>query len=220
MSYAVVPVKDLSKAKERLSPTLTMEERTTLAFAMLEDVLGALKSSRLLERLFVITLDESAIELANRMDIEVIREKTQESESGSVDYGSEICKEMGAESVLVIPGDAPLITVEDVDYILKREKTFPSIVLVPARDELGTNAILRRPPDVIPSRFGYDSFSKHMFEAERMGIPYYVYNLPRVALDIDEPKDLSLFASKESDTKTYRELLSMGVVQKVSKIIN
>jgi molybdopterin-guanine dinucleotide biosynthesis protein A len=55
------------------------------------------------------------------MDIEVIREKTQESESGSVDYGSSICKESGAESVLVIPGDAPLITAEDVDFILEQE---------------------------------------------------------------------------------------------------
>lgn len=220
MTYALVPVKDLSKAKERLSPILSIGERTILAYAMLEDVLRALKSSRNLKKLFVITLDESAIELANSMDIEVIREETQESESGSVDNGSSICKDLGAESVLVIPGDAPLITSDDVDFILEREIPFPSIILVPSRDELGTNAILRRPPDIIPSRFGYDSFRKHISEAEKEHIPYYIYNLPRVALDIDEPRDLALFSSRESDTKTYRELLSIGVIQKVSKIIN
>lgn len=220
MTYGLVPVKDMSKAKERLSPVLSLAERTALAFAMLEDVLGALKSSGHLGKLFVITLDESAVELANSMDIEVIREKTQESESGSVDYGSRICKELGAESVLVIPGDAPLITAEDVDFILERGEPFPSIILVPARDELGTNAILRRPPDIIPSRFGYDSFRKHIFEADKIDIPHYTYNLPRVALDIDEPRDLAFFASKESDTKSYRELAKIGVIKKVTKIIN
>jgi 2-phospho-L-lactate guanylyltransferase len=216
MKFAIVPVKDLSKAKERLSSLLSQTERAALAYAMLEDVLRALQSSRLLDRFFVVTLDENAVKLAKCFGAEIIRETKQEGESASVDYASMVCKDMGAKSVLVIPGDAPLVTPEDVDFILEKEKKQTSVILVPARDELGTNAILRRPPDAIPSRFGYDSFKKHIDEARRRNIFYEIYELPTVALDIDEPEDLRLFASKKSTTITYEELFRIGIIQKVS----
>ncbi|HSE83728.1 MAG TPA: 2-phospho-L-lactate guanylyltransferase [Thermodesulfobacteriota bacterium] len=219
MKFALVPVKDLSKAKERLSPILSQRERSALAHAMLEDVLMALKGSRLLDRLFVVTSDENAIEIATRLGAEIIKEKSQEGESRSVDYASVICKDMGAESVLVIPGDAPLVTSQDVDFILEKEKPYSSVILVPSRDEMGTNAILRKPPDAIPSRFGYDSFRKHIGEAKQKNIPYEIHKIPSIALDIDEPEDLMLLISQESTTNTYRELLRMGISQKVSSIV-
>ncbi len=213
MKFAVVPVKDLSKAKERLSSILSQTERTALAYAMLEDVLRAMKGSRLLDRLFVVTSDENAIELAKILGVEIIKETKQEGESTSVDYASKICKNMGAQSVLVIPGDTPLVTPGDVDLILEKEKSYPSVVLVPARDDMGTNAIFRKPPDVIPSRFGYDSFKKHINEARQRNIPYEVYNLSMVALDVDEPEDLALFGSKKSRTKAYEELIRIGYIK-------
>ncbi len=213
MKFALIPVKDLSRAKERLSSILSQPERTALAYAMLEDVLRAMKGSSFLDRIFVVTLDENAIELAKSMDVEIIREIKQEGESASVDYASKICKNMGAQSVLVIPGDAPLITYEDVDFILEKEKPYTSVILVPARDEMGTNAILRKPPDVIPSRFGYDSFKKHINELRKKNIPYEVYNLPRIALDIDEPTDLVLFSSIRSYTRAYEELIKIGYIK-------
>ncbi len=213
MKFAVVPVKDLSKAKERLSSILSQTERTALAYAMLEDVLRAMKGSRLLDRLFVVTSDENAIELAKILGVEIIKETKQEGESTSVDYASKICKNMGAQSVLVIPGDTPLVTPGDVDLILEKEKSYPSVVLVPARDDMGTNAIFRKPPDVIPSRFGYDSFKKHINEARQRNIPYEVYYLSMVALDVDEPEDLALFGSKKSRTKAYEELIRIGYIK-------
>lgn len=213
MRFALVPVKDLSKAKERLSPILSQGERTDLAYAMLEDVLRALRGSRLLDRILVVTLDENTIKLAESLEIEVIKETKQNGESESVDRASLISKEMGAESVLVIPGDAPLITPEDLDFILEKEKPLHSVILVPARDELGTNAILRKPPDAIPSRFGYNSFRKHIDEARKKNIPYEIYKLPRIALDLDEPEDLIFFASQKSETLTYRELIRIGFIR-------
>ncbi len=216
MRFALVPVKDLTKAKERLSPILSQTERTNLAYSMLEDVLRALRGSKLLNRIFVVTLDNTAIELAKGLDIEIIEETRQAGESESVDFASAICKEMGGDSLLVIPGDVPLITHYDIDFILEKEKSCHSIILTPARDELGTNAILKKPPDVIPSRFGYDSCRKHIHEARERNIPYEIYNLTRVALDIDEPEDLALFSAEESNTLTYKELSRMGYIRRIS----
>jgi len=215
MKFVIVPVKDLSKAKERLSSLLPQHERTAIAYAMLEDVLSALKQSTLADRKFIVTLDAKAIEIAQSLGIEVILETEQNGESASVDYASQIAKDMGATSVLVVPGDAPLITTEDIDFLLEREKGAPSIIFVPARDELGTNAILRKPPDAIRSMFGHDSYNKHIAEADNNNIPYESYDNPRIGLDIDRPEDLKELVSQRSNTKTYRELERLGLIQKI-----
>ncbi len=219
MKFVIVPVKDLSKAKERLSEVMPQEQRTALAYAMLEDVLLALRDSDLPDRKFVVTLDEGAIEIAKGLGIEVILETEQKSESASVDYASQVCIDLGAKSVLVIPGDAPLITSEDIDFILEREQGGPSIIFVPARDKLGTNAFLRNPPDAIPSMFGHDSFNKHKDEADRCGIPYESFENPRIALDIDNPEDLRVFMSQESSTKAYNQLVKLNIVEKIRQYV-
>ena len=216
MRVAIVPVKDLSKAKERLSSILPQDVRTDLAYAMLEDVLIALKGSRLLDRIFVVTMDRNAIKIAEGMGVEVIEETEQNGESDSVDRASIVCKEMGAESVLVIPGDAPLIKAEDIDFIVGKGMGSPSVVLVPARDRMGTNAILRNPPDVIPSRFGHDSFRKHMDEAGKRDIRIESYENERIGLDIDHPDDLKIFASEKSDTRTYELLFRKNILAKIT----
>jgi len=204
-------------AKERLSSLLPQHQRTELAYAMLEDVLRALKGSRLADRKFIVTLDKKAIEMANAIGIEVIVEAEQNGESASVDYASRLSIDMGATSVLVIPGDAPLITSEDIDFVLDKEKDSPSIVFVPARDEYGTNAILRKPPDAIPSMFGEDSFNKHKNEAEKKNIPYECYENPRIGLDIDRPEDLVELVSQKSDTRTYGELERLSLIEKIKE---
>jgi len=217
MKFVIVPVKDLSKAKERLSSLLPQHERTALAYAMLEDVLSALKESKLADRKFIVTLDAKAIKMASAMGIEIIEETEQNGESASVDYASQISIDMGATSMLVIPGDAPLITSDDIDFILEREKDTPSIIFVPARDELGTNAILRNPPDAIPSMFGHDSYRKHMNEADKNNIPYDSYDNHRIGLDIDSPEDLKEFVSQKNDTKTYFELERLNIIEKIKE---
>ncbi|HKQ33442.1 MAG TPA: 2-phospho-L-lactate guanylyltransferase [Thermodesulfobacteriota bacterium] len=215
MLFAIVPVKDLSKAKERLSSLLPQDVRTELACAMLEDVLSALKGATRIDRSFIVTMDRKAIRIAGEIGIEVIEETEQKGESDSVDRASLACKEMGADSVLVIPGDAPLIRPEDIDFVAGKVSSSPSVILVPARDKMGTNAILRTPPDAIPSRFGHDSFRKHIEEAGKKGISIEYYENERVGLDIDHPDDLKLFASKESDTRTYRLLVGKNILGKI-----
>lgn len=216
MKFGIVPVKDLSRAKERLASILPQDVRTALAYAMLEDVLIAVKGSGLLDRRFIVTMDAKAMEIARGYGIEIIEETEQSGESASVDRASMICIRKGASSVLVIPGDAPLITSSDIDSVLEREANSPSTVMVPARDRLGTNAILRKPPDAFPSRFGHDSFRKHIDEAQSRNVSVETFENARIALDIDHPDDLSAFASRSSDTRAYKLLMSMDLLKKVA----
>jgi len=213
VNYLLIPVKNLDFANERLSSVLNQEDRTALAYEMLKDVFEAASQSTLPDKIAVVTLDKKAMYMADNLDFAIINEENQESESSSVDYALKVCKEMGAESVLVIPGDAPLITAQDIDFVIDKVKDHPHIIMVPAADKLGTNAILRKPPDVITSMFGHNSFRKHKEQADEKNIPYEVYELPNIALDIDEPADIEQLKTLGSHTRAYRELIKLGLIK-------
>lgn len=190
MRWLLIPVKDLSRAKQRLAGVMSQEERTRFAWAMCEMTFAAATQARSADRVAVVTLYPPAITLAEKYGMHVILEKEQVSESVSVDYGSSEAMKFGASAVLRLPIDLPLITAEDIDAILAHDAPEPSVVIVPSRDGTGTNAILRRPPDLFPSHFGPGSLARHLAEAERLNAHRQILELPRVALDIDEPDDL------------------------------
>jgi 2-phospho-L-lactate guanylyltransferase len=216
MRYILIPVKDLSCAKQRLSQVLTQEERTRLAWMMLETTCAAAAGVRNVDRLAVVTLYPPAISLAEKYGMDVIRETAQTSESASIDFGSRELKKRGASSVLRLPLDLPLIKTEDIEMILSYGKARQHVVIVPSRDGSGTNAILRNPPDLFPSYFGPGSFLKHLQEAEKAKAQCEVIRLPRIALDIDDPEDLIVFMSQGRGTLLWQALMEMGITERKS----
>jgi 2-phospho-L-lactate/phosphoenolpyruvate guanylyltransferase len=216
MRYILIPVKDLTRAKQRLAPLMTQEERTRLAWAMLEITFAAAAEARNADRIAVVTLYPPAIELARKYGMELIVETEQVSESVSVDFGSKEAKKRGATAVLRLPIDLPLITSGDIETIFEHDGEAPSIVMVPSRDGTGTNAILRRPPDLFPSHFGPGSLARHLAEASTAKAACRVIELHRVALDIDDPSDVSEFIRLGQGASVYDLLASMGVPNRLS----
>lgn len=218
MRYLLIPVKDLSQAKQRLAGVMTREERTQLAWAMLENTFAAAAEVRAVDRVAVVTLYEPAIALAKKHGMIVIGETAQISESASVDFGSREAKGRGAEAVLRLPIDLPLITTEDIETVLACDQPgVPSVVIVPSRDGTGTNAILRRPPDLFPSHFGPGSLAKHLAEARQANAECKVIQLPRIALDIDEPEDVVEFLKQEQGTAIGDLLRRMAVQERLEQ---
>ncbi|MBO0858488.1 MAG: 2-phospho-L-lactate guanylyltransferase [Chloracidobacterium sp.] len=215
MRYILIPIKDLRRAKQRLALLMTQEERTRLAWAMLENTFAAAAGARNADRIAVVTLYAPAIELARKYGMELITETEQISESASVDFGSKEAKKRGATAVLRLPIDLPLITSGDIDTILEHDGEEPSIVIVPSRDGAGTNAILRRPPDLFPSHFGPDSLAKHLAEAAEAKAACRMIELHRIALDIDDPNDVSDFIRSGQGARVYELLAAMGVPKRL-----
>ena len=166
MIVALIPVKELARGKQRLKSLLTSEERHLLSKTMLEDVLSVVATSPRFDRTLVITSDSAAAALGRQYGAGVIKETRQVRQSQSVDAAAAICRQMGAKGMLALPLDVPQVTTDDLIRIVEQGNAAPGIVLVPSRDRLGTNALLARPPDAIPFRFGYDSFRAHQREAE------------------------------------------------------
>lgn len=214
MRYALVPVKDLTQAKARLSPLLSPRERQNLAAAMLDDVLAALSQSSAIDRIALVTTDPQALAMAAQRGFDVIDEGSAHGETAAVEVAVGICRERGASSLAVVPGDIPLLTSEDVDDVMQHGPTH-DVVIVPSWDSRGTNLVLLRPPDALQLRFGSWSFLPHVNQARRKGLSYKIVRLPRVALDVDTPVDLARLVRQASGTRTYAVLEEMGVLDRL-----
>jgi 2-phospho-L-lactate guanylyltransferase len=212
MRYALVPVKDLTQAKVRLSPFLSPAERYALATAMLDDVLAAVRQSPTVERIALVTTDPHALSLAAQWGFEVIDEGAGRGETGAVELAVKVCRERGASALVVIPGDIPLLTAADVEIVWQHGQRH-DIVIVPSWDSRGTNAVLLRPPDALQLRFGSWSFFPHVKQAKRKGLSYKVVRLPRIALDVDTPQDLARLVPQAMGTRSYGVLEEMGLLR-------
>ena len=212
MRALLLPIKDLNNAKKRLMGVLTPKERFGLAEAMLKDTIRAVQGVRRAEKIFVITNYEPVIGVAAENGWEILREERQNSESDSVDAASRICELRGVTGLLRIPLDVPLVQANDIDDLLTIECEEPALVIVPSRDGLGTNAILRMPPALFPSHFGMGSFAKHVGEAERIGARVIFRRSARLEMDVDDEADLQVLVKNDlSGTETGRWLRESGV---------
>ncbi|MGB9403892.1 MAG: 2-phospho-L-lactate guanylyltransferase [Candidatus Acidiferrales bacterium] len=212
MKALLIPVKDLTKAKQRLAPWFSQSDRTAIAEAMFDDFCAAVEPARGMDRIFLISSYEPAIERARHFGWEVLRENSQESESASVDAASRICAERGVTALARVPIDLPLIRAEDIEAIFAQARPAPSMLIVPSRCGTGTNTLLRIPPALFPSHFGPNSYPKHLHEAERCGAECVILRNERLELDVDDWDDLQALATRDDlPASTGRWLERAGI---------
>ena len=212
MRAILIPVKEFRRSKERLAPQHSEEERGALAEALCTDLFRVVAQVRSIDRVYVISREYRALSLARQLNWHVVSEREQISESRSVDEASRVCAAQGVRALLRLPIDIPLVTGGDIESLFAELDPAPSAVIVPSRDGTGTNALLRSPPDLFPSHFGPNSFALHLEEAERARIRIKVMRNERIALDVDEPKDLRAAAERVSPhSATARVLQQLGV---------
>lgn len=189
----LIPVKNLSNAKQRLATVLDAGSRTALAQAMLQDVLETVQSWRKESDgstvVALVTSDPYAEELGRALDFDLIRDETNPGETGAIEMATRLCESRGVKSTLVIPGDIPLLAAWELQEIMDQAPA-EGTLLVPAADGRGTNAAFRNPAGLFPLRFGNDSFKPHFAAAQATGKPCIVLSLPGIALDVDRPGDL------------------------------
>ncbi len=209
-TLVIVPVKKLSEAKSRLSPFLSENERKQFCLEMLEDVLTAIRTTKGIFRIIVVSKDPQVLRIAKKFHVFPFRE----SRSGLNQAISEAiswCIGMNAKITLILPADIPLVSSEDLDRILAFGRT-SFMVISPSRWQHGTNALLLNPPRAVPAFYGQDSFQRYIEEASKRGIRFHVYRSPRIAFDVDTIEDLADFvALNTAETRAYRFLKEIGV---------
>lgn len=214
MTYIVIPAKDFHGAKQRLAGLLQPRERSALARATLTDTLTACGQAAGLAGIGVVTCDREVAELAESLGAEVLWEAEARGQSAAVARGGRECLRRGIPSMLTMPGDIPLLLAADVEALTSAAQAAPPVVMVPNREDTGTNALLLTPPDCLPVAFGDDSFRRHLRLCAERDLAVDVRRMPRVALDIDTPEDLAAFIAQRVPSHSLQALTNLGVLER------
>jgi 2-phospho-L-lactate/phosphoenolpyruvate guanylyltransferase len=186
--WAVVPVKRLGLAKQRLAPVLSRSERAELARTMLHDVLTTLCATPQLAGIIVVSGDPAVAKLATLFDARVVGDVMESGINAAVQQGLRT-PDPSSAGVLVIPADVPFATAADLQAVIAELGHFP-IVLAPALSDGGTNTLAMRRPDLIAPSFGDDSFARHQALARDAGLGCGIVRTEGLGRDIDYPCDL------------------------------
>ena len=189
----IIPVKPFRRAKSRLSPVMSKPIRAATARALLSRTFDTLATCNLQAATCVISRDMTALDLAQRRHAVALAE----NESGlntALNQAREWAMLHGAQAILVLPADLPLLTPSDIMTMLELLREPRSVVIAPDVRGEGTNALLLRPPDALSFAFGPQSFGEHCAQAETSRLALHVYRSPTMAFDLDTPADLKQLA--------------------------
>ncbi|MDQ2923846.1 MAG: 2-phospho-L-lactate guanylyltransferase [Candidatus Dormibacteraeota bacterium] len=189
-TWVVVLIKDFGSAKQRLQPVLGPTERRALALRTAQLAVEAGAGG---DRVLVVAGDEEVAALAGTWGADVLLEARQEGQNVAAARGIVRAVDGGADAVLVLSSDLPLVTIHAVREVIDAgsRTAAPVAMAVRAVGRGGTNALYLRPPDAISLHFGSDSLVKFQHEAESRGVKFVIHDSVAMALDLDEPDDLA-----------------------------
>ncbi len=185
---ALIPIKRLQDAKLRLADDLAGGQRRELVLHLLAHEIDVLQRSGVIRQVAVVSPDLEVLRAAEQLGAVGI-EQTNEGLNPAIVLGRERLTELEAEAMLIVLGDLPLLSVEDVQAVIEVLKP-GKVVLAPDRRDLGTNAMALHLRDGLQFAFGVNSLERHQRAAERAGLDVGLIRRAGLAFDLDIPADL------------------------------
>lgn len=190
-TIAVVPLRDGHSGKSRLADQLTPQERSEVVTVLAQHVVNTLLRVDV-SRVLVVTNDMRFARFALPPDprLEVVAQTEERPGlNAAVTLAHEIATAQGAERLLVVHADLPLLEPEDINALLDRSAP---LILAPDRAGTGTNALVLDTTVLgfrFRFRFGSGSRFAHTKEAADLGIQAAVVRRPGTWTDLDTAAD-------------------------------
>ena len=214
-TWAILPIKSIRSAKERLRTVLTAPERQSLFRAMLADVLAAISQSTGLGGLAIVTRDPSVRRLTRHCGARFIHCDLDQGQSLAVTTAVNTLASEGVAHMVTIPGDVPLLTGAEIDTLCATLGPERLMTMVPNRDGTGTNSIACSLPCAIPFSFGESSLQKHLASARKMDVHTSILRLPGLSFDMDVRSDLVEFLQRDVSTASRAFLFDSGIANRL-----
>jgi 2-phospho-L-lactate guanylyltransferase len=212
--WAIVPIKSLESAKQRLASVLTPAERRGLMLAMARDVLSALCRSRRLTGILIVSRAQEADALAQAFGTERFTESPDADLSAALTQACDyLAEHFHATGIMIVPADVPLIRAAEIDTILAEHG---DVTILPDDEHVGTNGLICSPPGRIPLLFDGRSFKPHVEAAFAAGVVPKVIPSSRFALDIDTPADLRALLDREPGSQTGIYLARVDIATRLA----
>ncbi len=215
MTPVVIPAKPLHLALSRLSGVLSPPERLAVQIAMLTDVIRA--GVGFSDRVIVVSADTQVEAIARQCGAQIVADASPaRGIDVAVSLGVAACD---APDVLVLMGDLPLATRDDLHAVSVALGRGPGIVCAVSADGTGTNALYLRPPDVIRTHFGVASLAAHLESAAAAAVAAVALPVGGLARDIDTPDDLVALVRSGHECATVRVCHTLGIAESLGAVV-
>jgi FO synthase len=208
-TWAIVPIKRLSAAKQRLTALLG-DSREEFAYLLACRTLDVVRESGLFDGIIVVSPDPRVAAAALARGAAVLDDRDA-SLNEACSLGLAAAAERSARIAVLMPADLGLLSAPALADVLQRYAALrdngAAIGLVRCKDGTGTNMVLLDPKQPFEPRFGADSFARHAAAAAAREL-----TAPEVAFDIDAPEDLHRYAGMLDTAATHPfERLALGL---------
>ena len=190
---AIIPVKTFSKSKTRLN--LSLNQREDLCRIMLEEVVETISNTKNIDKIIVVSKDEEALKLTKKFNVKEIFDDDESGVNHAVSLADSYLANNEWDTSIIFPQDIPFIQSEDIEDIIQFSKSTQSILVIPSRRFDGTNALLRRPHNLMKTHYDEDSYKIHLEVGKSMTSNTSLILLRRIMLDVDNQEDLKFLLS-------------------------
>ncbi len=201
---AIIPVKTFSKAKTRLN--LSLNQREDLCRIMLEEVVGIISNTKNIDKIIVVSKDEEAFKLTKKFGVKEIFDDDESGVNHAVSLADSYLKNNEWDTSIVFPQDIPFIQSEDIEHLFQFLKSPESVLVVPSRRFDGTNALLRRPHNLIKTHYDEDSYKIHLEIGKSMTSNTSLILLRRIMFDVDNQEDLKFLLSHYEKPEIFSKI--------------
>ncbi len=211
---AIIPVKRLDSAHGRLVGAVEQPERRRLAEAMFQDLLAKIRRCKTINNTLIVTADDAVARHCRWLGHDVLEQDEDEGHSQAAAAGARAAHAAGADRVVMLPIDCPLLDPAELDRHLGQSPR--TVLIVPDSDGTGTNALSICPPDAFLPAFGPDSCARHVARARATGVRFSLERIDSLAQDLDTPEDMArlrdaLLLNPDPAPRTARVLWELGV---------
>jgi 2-phospho-L-lactate guanylyltransferase len=211
MRAVMVPARRLDAAKSRLAPLLSVPERAAVALAMARDVVAACLAQSDWET-WVVSSDPTVLRVADRAGARPLPEEGT-TLLGAVGQAERAATGGDADALAVVLADLPWITPAALASALEPQDP---VVGVRAGSDGGTNALIRRPPTVVPALFGRASYARHERAAAQIGLRVRRVETEELAFDLDRAEDVRRLLQDGRGGTTLEVCLDMGLAERLA----
>ena len=205
----VIPIKELSNVKSRLSKVLSLEDRITLTNFLICELIFKLlkiktKNKSIKIVIAIVTRNKIVGSFIKKHKIKIIDDTGTETLSGAINLAAQWALKMKFNSLCVFLGDLANPSMKDINNFIDLPFSSNEMRLCPSND-FGTNALLVSPPNAIKFSYGRKSFFKHYISAIKSKLIISIYKFKSLKNDIDNPNNLNEFIFKGKNIEYLRK---------------
>ena len=193
--WALVPLKQLAEAKQRLAPALEPAPRMELMLSMAADVLAALVQIEAVERVLIVSEDPAAEQLALDAGVEWFQAPPGGGLNSDLECAAVFAQQHGARQVLIVHADLPFLRPEPLRRFIA-DRSGKITRLAECKSGTGTNLLLTPLPLTFPLVFGSNSLTRFQ---RLLGKMAKVIRNSALSMDIDNPEDLDCLLMHEAN---------------------